>query len=118
MPHEKQQPVKHDKFHLELDAVNHRLVCRCNLEVIQILSDDEANIEEHNQDIDEDELSDDFARRDLFHGKDGLESTRCFPDVKTGDDGFLDGEPRELDTLVDVKCGKKPIGFSSVATEK
>jgi hypothetical protein len=83
VPNEEQQPVKHNEFHLQLDAVNHRLVCRLDLEVVQILSKKKAYVEQHNQDVDHYEVSDHFALRGPSDREDGLESVGRFPDVKT-----------------------------------
>jgi hypothetical protein len=79
---EDQQPVEHIEFHLQLDAVNHRLVCCLDLEIVQILSKKNAYVEQHYQDVDHYKVSDHLALRGPFDREDGLESVGRFPDVK------------------------------------
>lgn len=48
----------------------------------EVLGDEQAYVEEDDEDIDDYEISDDFPLQGLFDGKDGLETSCCFPDVE------------------------------------
>ena len=93
--------VEDNEFEAELEAVDGGFEDGLDAEEVGVFGAEEGGIEDDDEDVDPDQVQEDFAGffplEDAARGED----LAGFPEVEAGDDDFLDGEAGHLDFFVD-----------------
>jgi hypothetical protein len=112
------QLIENNKFQFQFDAVNNGLVCCLNLEVVGVLGNKEANIQQNDEDINDDEVPNDLVLLGSLDRQDPFEAPHCLPDIEPRYDRFLYAEADQLYSLIDIKGPDEDVRILRIAAEK